>query len=131
MAVNFRVLDERLSASEEYRQLKREIETAKIGFLRISETEALTLREASNKIIHAKDLQFSEATYQTHDPETGRTHVNPCYESMVTLTGTHYKKEWRCEIDLLIFAECVYEVLARWRCVSMNPGSTVIPAASI
>ncbi|AXK71252.1 hypothetical protein DWG18_02405 [Lysobacter sp. TY2-98] len=67
-----------------------------------------TLRECANKLIHADHLTFSYAVYHSTYEGT-EPFRNPVKESSVELNGFLGGKRWRCKIDLLKFAEEVYE----------------------
>lgn len=114
VAVNFRILDERLEASPAYRKLKSEVEAEEPGRFLTPTKQPLTLRECCNKIVHAKDFRFILARYDTVDPATGETFSNTCEDSAVKLSGTQGGRPWECEIDLLRFAEEVHQVISRW-----------------
>ncbi len=47
--------------------------------------------------------------YQTKDFETNQTYVNSVEESELILVGKHGKKDWQVALDILLYAEHVYQ----------------------
>lgn len=114
LAVNFRLMDERLSEARAWRHLRDEVDTQFMpGRFVAPEPTALPLRECCNKVVHAKDFRFKEARYQGQR-EDGSRFSNYTFDSEVRLFGDRSGKPWECEVDLLKLAECIYEALERW-----------------
>lgn len=63
----------------------------------------LSLREACNKIIHSKKVEFDIAINQTTKIE----YLNP----VVYLTGSRYKSKWKAKLNIIDFSEACLNVL--------------------
>ena len=62
---------------------------------------ALTLREACNKILHAKTINFDVAATQSVTPHSKK--VGAYFNPLVYLYGTQHNKEWRATIKMRVF----------------------------
>jgi hypothetical protein len=64
-----------------------------------TKSKALTLREACNKILHAKKVEHIYTQYE-----------NPLEFSLAPKVMLHgaYGKTWKCEVQILRFTECLF-----------------------
>ena len=63
-------------------------------------SDVLTLREACNKIIHATEFEHS---YQVNN------HMDDySLDSKMLLHGHRNGKQWRAELDIILFADCLF-----------------------
>lgn len=114
LAVNFRIMDERLSEAKAWRFLRDEIDQQfQPGAFIVPEPAPLPLRECCNKLVHAKGFRFGEALFTSQGP-AGEVFSNRTYDSEVRLFGDRSGKPWECEVDLLKLAESIFEALERW-----------------
>ena len=60
-----------------------------------SRTEVLTLREACNKVIHARQIDLSPGKWEESEA--------PPVSGIVVLKGTHRGQEWLAELDAMAF----------------------------
>lgn len=103
LAVNLRALFDRCSALSNPKPLEQaRRNTNAILFLKGS--GPTTLRECTNKIIHAGYFLFQYGRYQSID-EAGQPFSNEVQEASVEIAGWFGKEQWRCKLNLLQFAE--------------------------
>lgn len=110
VAVNLRsFLD--ASQSNYLDQLLRSYEHKGLSY--VEETgEAISIREICNKIIHAKEISFDMAQYHSRydDTEFNRS----VEDEWVNIIGKKGKKYWKCRLNVIRFAELVYQFADDW-----------------
>ena len=75
------------------------------------DVEVLTLRQACNKIIHAKEFRFDEVVPNARvNPDEEGVYLKPC----VYLYGTQNERDWRAKLELISFAHWGTGVFLRW-----------------
>ncbi len=115
LAANFRVLDDRLKRSEEYRLLRRHLEkTHSVGVWIDPFPGDLPLREVANKILHVDEVCFRRIRFKTSDTEGVEPFVNWCDDWKASLKGRRGSVDWSCEVDFLAFAVCVHALMTYW-----------------
>ena len=103
LAVNLRALFDRCALLSNPNALPQATRSSLALTMLVGEAPR-TVRECANKIIHAGYFLFRHGRYSSTSPD-GVPFSNQVQESTVELAGWHYKKQWRCTLDLLVFAE--------------------------
>ena len=103
LAVNLRALFDRCASLSNPHPLPQATRNS-LALTMLVGKAPLTVRECANKIIHAGYFLFRYGRYSSTGPD-GVTFSNQIQESTVELAGWHHKEQWRCTLDLLIFAE--------------------------
>lgn len=102
LAINLRALFDRCATISNPEPLKQaECSTTALTFLQ--GTGPTTLRECTNKIIHASYFEFQYGHYETDIGE--QRFSNRVQESTVEIIGWFHEMQWKCKLDLLQFAE--------------------------
>lgn len=103
LAVNLRALFDRCATLSNPEPLKQAgCSTTALTFLQGK--GPTTLRECTNKIIHASYFLFQHDLYESTDIN-GQRFSNQVQGSAVEIAGWLNKVQWRCKLDLLQFAE--------------------------
>lgn len=103
LAVNLRALFERCAALSNPEPLEEAgRSTTALTFLQGN--GSTTLRECTNKIIHANYFLFQLSRYESTSID-GQRFSNQVQEPAVEIAGWFNKEQWRCRLDLLQFAE--------------------------
>lgn len=103
LAVNLRSLFDRCTALANPRKVKQaEQESKAIRFIEGDGPE--TLRECTNKIIHAGYFLFEYERYESTG-QNGERFSNEVQSSVIKLSGWHFRRKWLCTLDLLKFCE--------------------------
>lgn len=103
LAVNLRALFDRCASLSNPHALPQTTRNSLALTMLVGEAPR-TVRECANKIIHAGYFLFRRGRYSSTGFD-GVPFSNEIQESTVELFGWHYKKQWRCTLDLLVFAE--------------------------
>ncbi len=114
LAINFRIWDEKASEAEQWRKILAEITSERIGHMIEPDKEELSLREACNKIVHAKRAVFQTIDYHFTDSELEQPVQVSASDTRVTISGAKYGKPWKCKVDVLEFSICCHEAVDRW-----------------
>ncbi len=103
LAVNLRSLFDRCAAFANPNKVEQaERKSTAIRFIEGSGPE--TLRECTNKIIHAGYFLFEYDRYESTGND-GQRFSNEVQSSVIKLSGWHFRKKWLCTLDLLKFCE--------------------------
>jgi hypothetical protein len=109
VAIHHRSLDDLLGDCQSRTAIEAWNAEEPCGKLLGSNGSVLSLRECSNKVIHADSFEYQYSSYQTKDFETNQTYVNSVEESELILVGRRGKKDWKVALDILLYAEHVYQ----------------------
>jgi len=97
IAIFYRIQDNQCPKTHEFKKARK---TRIVGILYEpigSEEQPLDMREACNKIIHARDIRFDVKKL----PKLGRAYLNP----KIYIYGERHNTEWKTIIDVIRFCE--------------------------
>lgn len=103
LAVNLRALFDRCASLSNPHALPQTTRNS-LALIMLAGEAPHNVRECANKIIHAGYFLFRRGRYSSTGLD-GVPFTNVVQESTVELSGWHHKKQWRCTLDLLVFAE--------------------------